>query len=250
MTKKLWVIFILLVTIFTLASCENENTNEIYYGYESEFDDMINPAHYTDDGYTDEIVEFLYYAHQMDFYDPISTEDHVISTNFGSFGSLKGRAPNYEYHPAIDLKVDNNETIVNIYAVFDGLVKVYTDQAKYRDMLTLETEVRNDNGDLLGSILIIYAHIDVADDLLDNMNPDKQDVQKGDTLSMNLYEGTVGGPHLHFEIRYYLNTDDISGGYFEYYGSKMNFDLPSESPWEYGYWSSTNGIGFGNPKNH
>ena len=69
----------------------------------------------------------------------------------------------------------------------------------------------------------------------------------------HLYSGTRGGPHLHFEIRYYRSEDT---GNETFYGNSIgpggSSDLtePSAGSWSYGYWNPDIGYGFGNPKNH
>ena len=87
----------------------------------------------------------------------------------------------------------------------------------------------------------------------DGLPLDGKTVHKGEVISRHLYAGTMGGPHLHFEIRYYRphDKDDET-----YYGARFpgvkNSDLtePSTGPWSYGYWNPGIGYGFANPRNH
>ena len=63
----------------------------------------------------------------------------------------------------------------------------------------------------------------------------------------------MGGPHLHFEIRYYRENDT---GYEEFYGSgtgpnaNLDFTEPSAGIWSYGFWNPDIGYGFADPRNH
>ena len=64
--------------------------------------------------------------------------------------------------------------------------------------------------------------------------------------------GTVGGPHLHFETRYYRLGD---AGDETFYGSADPFSEekltePSAGQWSYGIWNPDVGYGFGHPSSH
>ncbi len=67
----------------------------------------------------------------------------------------------------------------------------------------------------------------------------------GDLISKHLYEGTRGGPHLHFEIRYYRPTDN---GTEEFYGFRQS--APGAGDWPNGRWDPDHGYGFGPPASH
>ncbi len=67
----------------------------------------------------------------------------------------------------------------------------------------------------------------------------------GDLISKNLWSGTCGGPHLHFEIRYYRPADN---GTEEFYGFRES--VPGAGDWPYGKWDPDVGYGFGDPKSH
>lgn len=64
-------------------------------------------------------------------------------------------------------------------------------------------------------------------------------------ISKNLWSGTRGGPHLHFEIRYYRPADN---GTEEFYGFRES--VPGAGDWPYGKWDPDVGYGFGDPKSH
>jgi hypothetical protein len=97
----------------------------------------------------------------------------------------------------------------------------------------------------------LYAHIDLDLDSADNLILSGKSVKQGDLISRHLYSGTVGGPHLHFEIRYYRPGDK---GNEEFYGvpgfGNNTLTDPSAGSWSYGYWNPSVGFGFGNPMNH
>ena len=61
----------------------------------------------------------------------------------------------------------------------------------------------------------LYGHIDLDLDSAANLDLNGKYVKKGDLVSNHLYAGTTEGPHLHFEIRYYRNTDS---GMEDFYG--------------------------------
>lgn len=99
-------------------------------------------------------------------------------------------------------------------------------------------------------MVTLYAHIDLDLDSADNLILDGQFVNKGDIISKHLYSGTLGGPHLHFEIRYYRPTDIGDEEYYGWSGGNPDFTEPSTGSWSYGYWNPNNGYGFANPENH
>ena len=54
-------------------------------------------------------------------------------------------------------------------------------------------------GKFLGKLVTVYAHIELNE--ADGLLLEGKLVQKGELLSNHLYSGTMGGPHLHFEVR-------------------------------------------------
>ncbi|MFT6020696.1 MAG: murein DD-endopeptidase MepM/ murein hydrolase activator NlpD, partial [Saprospiraceae bacterium] len=71
---------------------------------------------------------------------------------------------------------------------------------------------------------------------------------KGDLVSKNLYSETMGGPHLHFEIRFYRNSEIGNEDFYNWQNSG-NYTTQSSGIWSYGYWNPDVGYGFGNPLN-
>jgi len=82
-------------------------------------------------------------------------------------------------------------------------------------------------------------------DETDGLVMDGKTVKAGDLLSKNLYSGTQGGPHLHFEVRYYRPNDD---GTEEFYGFRG--PAPGAGEWPNGFWDPDTGYGFGHPESH
>ena len=75
-----------------------------------------------------------------------------------------------------------------------------------------------------------------------------KEIHIGDTLSTHLYANTMGGPHLHFEVRYYRPEDTPPT---EFYGiNPVLYTTPSTEPWPYGRWNPEIGYGYGHPENH
>ncbi len=100
--------------------------------------------------------------------------------------------------------------------------------------------------------MTLYAHIDLDLDKADGLSLNGQTVQAGDLISRHLYSGTVGGPHLHFEIRYYRSTDSGDEEFYGFAGPRADPVLtqPSGGSWLYGIWNPSVGYGFGDPRNH
>ncbi len=216
--------------------------------------DMLTPPFYnsaTNASFRTEVNRFVYYARKEVFHHPL--ED--VSGNMpifsvpatGEFGATKPLwgTPS-SYHPAVDLHVGNGETNVNLYAAHDGVVSVYRDADKYRHYLSITKDINDADGNVLGKLSTLYAHIDLDLDEAGGLFMDGQTVAKGDLVSRNLWSGTVGGPHLHFEIRYY-RAGEI--GKEEFYGGAL-YSEPSAGPWIYGYWDPLVGYGFAHPSNH
>ncbi|MEA3285932.1 MAG: T9SS type A sorting domain-containing protein [Candidatus Marinimicrobia bacterium] len=104
----------------------------------------------------------------------------------------------------------------------------------------------------IGKLVTLYAHIDLDLDFVDGLDLDGQYAEKGDTISLNLYSGTVGGLHLHFEIRFYRPDELGDETFYSFVGPEGSdiFTEPSTGSWSYGYWNPDTGYGFANPGNH
>lgn len=79
-------------------------------------------------------------------------------------------------------------------------------------------------------LVSIYAHIDLDLDETAGLNLNGSSVVKGQLVSKNLYSGTTGGPHLHFEIRYYRPNDNPSTDFYGGIGTDSSFISKSTDP--------------------
>ena len=222
--------------------------------------DMLTPLYYLsakDASFKAEVDRFVSFSRKELFHHPLRNEPGRIPRfsvrEMGKFGAGKGPGGDKQHHPAVDFHVGNGETNVTLYAAHDGRVSTFRDAAKYRHYLAITKTLVADNGDVLGKNVTIYAHIDLDLDRADGLSLDGKDIRKGDVVSRHLYSGTRGGPHLHFEIRYYRPRD---AGHETFYGFRFPWaqdsDLSKKSagPWLYGYWDPNVGFGFADPSNH
>jgi len=222
--------------------------------------DMLTPAYYealSGDGFREDVDRLIFYAREVVFRHPLADDVgqvpmYSIPAN-GTFGASKGPGKDVQHHPAIDLHVTGRLTTVNLYASHEGLVRTMRDAPKYRHAITITREVSDPEGNLLGSLVTVYGHVDLDLDEADGLLMDGQVVKAGDLISQHLYADTVGGPHLHFEIRYYRPDDD---GSEEFYGgsggphASASFTEPSAGVWSYGFWDPDIGYGYADPRNH
>ena len=223
------------------------------------WDDMLTPAYYLPDADTlfiNEVDRFVFHARKIPFQDPLADSSEklplFIIPVFGKFGAGKGPGKTQQHHPAIDFKVGVNETKVPIYASHDGVIEVFRDAPKYRHYISISKQVKNDSGNILGKMVTIYGHVDLDLDSAQQLLHTGKIIRKGELISQNLYSKTVGGPHLHFEIRYYRKTDS---GREEFYGFKTRtgnsvLTQLSAGKWNFGVWHPEIGYGFAHPKNH
>lgn len=215
--------------------------------------DMLTPAYYnaaTGDPFRDEVNTFIYHAQREPLHHPLQNGTNAIPAFTvpvgGYFGAGKGPGGTAEHHPAVDLHVGNDATVVDVFAAHGGTVQTYKNVVqKFRHHLSITQSITNNTGQVIGKMVTVYAHLDLNLDEAGGLFMDGQTVNAGDLVSKHLYSGTMGGPHLHFEIRYYRPDD---AGDEEFYG--FNFTVPSAGPWPYGYWDPNIGYGFGDPKNH
>ena len=223
-------------------------------------DDMLSPLYYRsadDSAFRAEVDRFLSFSRKEVFHHPLQNESGKIPQftvpRMGRFGSGKGPGGNKQHHPAVDFHLGNRETKVALFAAHDGRVSTFRDAPKYRHYLSITKDVVADNGDRLGKIVTIYAHIDLDLDESEGLSLDGKSVRKGDVVTRHLYSGTRGGPHLHFEIRYYRAGD--TGGE-SFYGFRFPWARDSKLTersaglWDYGYWNPKVGYGFADPRNH
>lgn len=210
--------------------------------------DMLTPAYYSD-ALKKETDAFLVACHQVKMHHPLENPkgkipDYTVPM-FGKFGAGKGPTQTEQHHPATDLKVDGGETDVELYAAHDGIISTVRDAPKYRHYISITKIITDDHGKELGKLVTLYGHVDLDLDEKDGLELAGKQIKQGDLISKNLYAGTRGGPHLHFEIRYYRPGDD---GTEEFYGFKQT--QPGSKEWPYGFWDPNCGYGFGEPKNH
>ncbi len=210
--------------------------------------DMMTPAYYNG-GLTAEADAFLAACQKIKFHHPLKNE-HGKAPSFkapgwGEFGAGKGPTKTEQHHPATDFKVGHRETKVELYAAHDGVVATIRNARKYREYVSITKIITDADGMELGKLVTLYAHVDLDIDEADGLLVDGIQVQAGDLISKNLWSGTQGGPHLHFEIRYYRPSDN---GTEEFYGFRES--VPSAGGWPYGNWNPDVGYGYGNPKSH
>lgn len=221
---------------------------------ESEYEDMLTPEYYlSEDGslFRNEVNTLVHFARSESFRHPLkdSNGDSPQFTVKRDFGDELGIDTPVQYHPAIDMHVGNRETLVNLFAAYDGYVKTYRDAEKYRHYLSISKDIKDSTGTVIGKMATLYAHVDLDLDSTDNLLLDGKFVKQGEIVSRHLYAGTVGGPHLHFEIRYYRRLDAGDEEFYGWIGGSPTFTEPSAGNWDLGYWNPNIGYGFANPEN-
>ncbi len=225
----------------------------------SEWPDMLTPMYYlagTDSAFGVEVDRFILACQAKPFHHPLASMSGQIPDftvpAMGVFGAQKGPDMAAQHHAAVDMHVGCRATLVNVYAAHDGVAVTYRDAAKYRHYLSITKEILDVNGLAIGRLVTIYAHIDLDLDEAGGLTLDGQAVQAGDLISQHLYSGTAGGPHLHFEIRYYRPTDIGDEEFYGFAGPRSDPALtePSVEPWPYGVWNPDIGYGFGDARNH
>ena len=221
---------------------------------DGQYEDMLTPQYYhsaNGEAFRHEINKFIHFSRLESFRHPLADSSWQIP-NYDihrDFGDNIGPNIAVQHHPAIDLHFDNRETNVNFYAAYSGYVSTYRDAAKYRHYLSLTKSIEDDEGNVIGKMVSLYAHIDLDLDSVDNILMDGKFVNQGDIISKHLYSGTLGGPHLHFEIRYYRPGETGSEEFYGWSGGSSAFTEPSAGSWSKGYWDPNIGYGFANPEN-
>ncbi|MCK4998066.1 MAG: peptidoglycan DD-metalloendopeptidase family protein [Anaerohalosphaera sp.] len=223
-----------------------------------DYHDMLTPGYYSVEGSpsSGEVNTFLYYARKERFHHPLENDSGQIPqfyvSAYGVFGAGKGPTGTSQHHPAVDIYIAQSENNTMIYAAHNGYTATYRDALKYRHYLSITKDIEDHNGQIIGRMVTLYAHIDLDLDEQDNIHLDGQYVNKGDLVSKNLYSGTMGGPHLHFEIRYYRPGELGTESFYGFVGPLGSTILtePSAGDWSYGYWDPYTGYGFAEPKNH
>lgn len=245
-----------IIVLGILLFIGDTNAQIIYPNNEDgQYEDMLTPEYYLteDDGsFRNEINQFVHFARLEPFQHPLEDSSGQMPsfTIVRNFGDGIGAGGTAQHHPAIDLHPDDGNTLVNLYAAHEGFVEIYRDAPKYRHYLSITKNIEDSTGNTIGKMVTLYAHIDLDLDSADNLLLDGQFVNKGELVSKHLYSGTLGGPHLHFEIRYYRPTDEGDEDYYGWSGGNPDFTEPSTGSWTYGYWNPNVGYGYANPDNH
>jgi len=210
--------------------------------------DMLTPSYYSGE-LKKETDSFLAACHQVKMHHPLKnnkgeTPDFAVPF-FGTFGAGKGPTKTEQHHPATDLKVGKYETNVELFAAHDGVISTVRDAQKYRHYISITKVITNKTGKVLGKLVTLYGHVDLDLDEKDGLKLDGEKIKKGELISKHLWSDTRGGPHLHFEIRYYRPSDN---GTEEFYSFQQT--QPGAGPWPNGKWNPNCGYGFGEPESH
>lgn len=247
MIKKLIVGISFISFCISLCAQASYSNNE-----DEQYEDMLTPQYYnTPDGgdFRLELNEFVHFARIIPFQHPLQSPsgDLAAYTIKRGFGAGIGSGGTGSHHPAIDYYLNDDDS-VSLYAACDGYVSIDKTVSRYRHFLSISSDVKDSTEVVIGKMLVIYAHIELDLDAADSLNLEGKYVKKGDLISKHLYSGTVGGPHLHFEIRYYRASD---AGDEDFYGGQVGDKTsPSAGSWSYGYWNPDIGYGYGHPFNH
>jgi murein DD-endopeptidase MepM/ murein hydrolase activator NlpD len=219
---------------------------------ESTYMNMLTPSYYVStiaNPFKNEVDQFISEVEQIQFSHPLGSSEerpnYVVKTKFGD---EKGNGLATQYHPAVDVYVGNFATNVNFYATHDGYISTARDVDKYRQYVSITKNIEDKSGEFIGKLVTIYAHVDLDLDAVESLYKEGDFVSKETLISKHLYAETVGGPHLHFEVRYYRATDVGNEEFYGGYGA--DFTEPSAGYWEYGYWNPSVGYGYANVKNH
>ena len=198
---------------------------------------------------------FVYYAREIGFTHPLgdsTIRPGYVVPDLGCFGAGKGPTGTEQHHPAVDMHVGDHDTLVTVYAPHDGLAHTYRDAPKYRHYLSITRDVLDSDSIVVGRLVTILGHIDLDLDEGDSLFMDGVYVEQGNIVSRHLWSGTTGGPHLHWEVRYYRPEDAATESFYGMsppWGDE-SFTAQSEGPWGYGFWNPDVGYGFGRAENH
>jgi len=221
------------------------------------FKDFLTPAYYAaapGASPRKEIDALLAAARKTPLHHPLKDKAGTIPSHkvptMGRFGASKGPAAAAQHHPAMDMHVGNKQSAVTLYAAHDGVVSTVRNAPKYRHYVAITSTLKDSGGKALGKLVTLYAHVDLDLDEAAGLKLDGKTVRAGDMISKNLYASTVGGPHLHLEVRLYRPADS---GSETFYGNKKGnpaLTSPSAGGWTLGHWDPAVGYGFADPRNH
>lgn len=118
---------------------------------DDQYEDMLTPGYYLSgngDPFRNEINKFVHFARLGPFDHPFkdSTGEIPEFTTKREFGDGIGPDGTVQHHPAIDLHVGNGESLVNMYAAYDGYVETYRDAPKYRHYLSITKNIEDSIG--------------------------------------------------------------------------------------------------------
>ncbi len=209
---------------------------------------MYTPAYYKDGPLKKEVDILVEACQQRPLSHPLEDPEGIIPSYrvpaMGDFGAGKGPTRKEQHHPATDMHIGSRETSVGIYAAHDGVVSTARDAPKYRHYVAVTKVISDESGKELGKLVTLYGHVDLDLDEAADISMNGKTVKAGDLISKHLYADTRGGPHLHFEIRYYRPGDK---GNEEFYGFRQK--VPGAGDWPWGNWDPDVGFGYGHPAN-
>ena len=219
------------------------------------YGDLLTPEYYdTPEGepFREEVNKMVWFARQTPFHHPLADSLGNLPAYMirRGFGDGTGFMKSTEHHPAYDFYIGNGVTDVSIYAAHDGFVRIQRNAEKYRHFLSITSDIIDSFGNSLGKMVCLYGHIDLDLDSMDGLELEGQFVQRGQLVSRHLYAETMGGPHLHFEIRYYRPTDAGTEEFYGWRGANPDLTVPSSGPWTFGHWDPDTGYGYAHPENH
>ena len=162
MKKNTYLIILLLITSNLFAQYPN---NE-----DGQFEDILTPEYYnTSNGgaFRDKVNTFVHFARLVPFKHPLEDLSGQIPGYFVTreFGFVINAS---QHHAATDMRV-GGDTLVNMFASFDGYVATYKNAPKYRDYLTITHNIKDSLGNEIGKMLAIYGHIDLILDEADGL---------------------------------------------------------------------------------
>lgn len=240
----------LILTLLLLFSCQESSTPTQSSENKHNWQDMLTPAYYSNDDTKQEVDSFLEVLTQSTLHHPLQDSLGNVASfwvpTHGEFGAGKGPNNTSQHHAAVDIHLNNNQTKTALYAAHDGQIKTVKNADKYRHYLSITKEIFNSQNKMVGKLVTLYGHIDLDLDISDGLLMNGKQIKKGALVSKNLYAQTVGGPHLHFEVRLYRINEN---GVEEFYGQKSaTRTIKGTDGFPYGYWQPDVGYGFVDPK--
>ncbi len=230
-------------------------TTEYPINEDGDYQDLLTPQYYlSEDGaeIRDEINKFIFFARMEPFQHPLESPAGVLpvfnTPVNGTFEVGKGPGKTGEHHKAVDMHLGSGGVDMEIYASHSGNVTAFYNAKKYANHLKVTKDIKDSSGNVLGKLVTLYGSLDLDLDEESGLSPSGQFVEKGELISKHLHPETVGGPHLHYEVRYYRNADVGDEEFYGFFGQDLTDS--SAGSWSYGMWNPSVGYGFANPENH